>query len=65
MSKRFDFGGVNFGASDESVGARPVSVTPFSIAILGDFGGRANRGLFESQTVGERRPYLVDRDNLD
>jgi type VI secretion system protein ImpC len=67
MSKRFDFGGVNLRASnqEESVVGRPASETPFSIAILGDFSGRANRGLFEPQTVGERRPYLVDRDNLD
>src|SRR5215469_17960332 len=65
MSKRFDFGGVNLRASEEPVPARPTSETPFSIAILGDFSGRANRGLSEPQTVGERRPYLVDRDNLD
>jgi type VI secretion system protein ImpC len=67
MSKRFDFGGVNLRASngEESAVARPASETPFSIAILGDFSGRANRGLFEPQTVGERRPYMVDRDNLD
>ena len=65
MSKRFDFGGVNLWASEEPVLARPTSETPFSIAILGDFSGRANRGLSEPQTVGERRPYLVDRDNLD
>jgi type VI secretion system protein ImpC len=65
MSKRFDFGGVNLWASEERVLARPTSETPFTIAILGDFSGRANRGLSEPQTVGERRPHLVDRDNLD
>ena len=65
MSKRFDFGGVNLWASEERGLARPTSETPFSIAILGDFSGRANRGLSEPETVGERRPYLVDRDNLD
>jgi type VI secretion system protein ImpC len=65
MSKRFDFGGVNLWASEERVLARPTTETPFSIAILGDFSGRANRGLAEPETVGERRPYLVDRDNLD
>ena len=65
MSNRYDFGGVNLRASEESAIARPTSETPFCIAILGDFSGRANRGLVEPRTVGERRPYLVDRDNFD
>ena len=65
MSNRFDFGGVNLRASDESAVARPTSQTPFCIAILGDFSGRANRGLVEPKSIGERRPYLVDRDNFD
>jgi len=65
MSKRFDFGGVHLRATDESGARRPRSETPFSIAILGDFSGRANRGLLEPETVGERRPYRVDRDNFD
>jgi type VI secretion system protein ImpC len=65
MSNRFDFGGVNLRASDESAVARPTSEMPFCIAILGDFSGRANRGLAEPKTIGERRPYLVDRDNFD
>jgi len=65
MSNRFDFGGVNLRASEDSAVARPTSETPFCIAILGDFSGRVNRGLFEPKTIGERRPYLVDRDNFD
>jgi type VI secretion system protein ImpC len=65
MSNRFDFGGVNIRASEESAVARPTSETPFCIAILGDFSGRENRGLIEPKAVGERRPYLVDRDNFD
>jgi type VI secretion system protein ImpC len=65
MSKRFDFGGVNLRASEESAIARPTSETPFCIAILGDYSGRENRGLIEPKAVGERRPYLVDRDNFD
>jgi type VI secretion system protein ImpC len=65
MSNRFDFGGVNLRASEESAVARPTSETPFCIAILGDFSGRENRGLIEPKAVGERRPYLVDRDNFD
>ena len=65
MSNRFDFGGVNLRASEDGAVARPTSETPFCIAILGDFSGRANRGLFEPKTIGDRRPYLVDRDNFD
>jgi type VI secretion system protein ImpC len=65
MSNRFDFGGVNLRASEESAVAQPTSETPFCIAILGDFSGRENRGLIEPKTVGERRPYSVDRDNFD
>ena len=65
MSNRFDFGGVNLRASEEGAVARPTSETPFCMAILGDFSGRENRGLVEPKAVGERRPYLVDRDNFD
>jgi len=65
MSNRFDFGGVNLRASDESAPSRPTSETPFCIAILGDLSGRASRGLIDPKTVGERRAYLVDRDNFD
>ena len=65
MSNRFDFGGVNLRASEDSAVGRPTSGTPFSIAILGDFSGRAHRGLVEPKTIGERRPHLVDRDNFD
>ena len=65
MSNRFDFGGVNLRASEESTLARPTSETPFCIAILGDFSGRANRGLIDPKTIGERRPNLVDSDNFD
>src|SRR5580765_7597547 len=65
MSNRFDFGGVNLRASEEGAVAQPTSETPFCIAILGDFSGRANRGLVEPTTIGERRSHLVDRDNFD
>ena len=65
MPGRFDFGGVNLNAGESSAGARPSSETPFSMAILGDFSGRASRGLADVKTVGERRPILIDRDNFD
>ena len=65
MPKPFDFGGVNLTAGGESSNARPDSETPFRIAILGDFSGRAKRGIFEANTIAKRRILLVDRDNFD
>ena len=65
MPKPFDFGGVNLTAGEDSSGARPFSETPFRVAILGDFGGRANRGITEPKTISKRRAVLVDRDNFD
>jgi len=65
VSKPYDFGGVNLNAGEDSSGANPTSETPFCIAILGDFSGRANRGLTDPQSIGKRRAVLVDRDNFD
>ncbi|HTT19246.1 MAG TPA: type VI secretion system contractile sheath large subunit [Candidatus Sulfotelmatobacter sp.] len=65
MSNRFDFGGVNLRAEETGADSRPSSDAPFCIAILGDFSGRSNRRISDPKTVGERRPYLIDRDNFD
>jgi len=65
MPKPFDFGGVNLSAGEDSSGAHPMPETPFCIAILGDFTGRANRGISDAKTIGKRRAWLVDRDNFD
>ena len=65
MANRFEFGGVHMRAGEEGQGARPTPETPFCIAILGDFSGRANRGRFEAKSVGERKAHMVDRDNFD
>lgn len=65
MAKPFDFGGVNLTGGGDSSGARPTSEAPFCIAILGDFSGRANRGVCDPRTVAKRRAVLVDRDNFD
>jgi type VI secretion system protein ImpC len=65
MPKPFDFGGVNLSAGEDSSGAHPSDETPFCIAILGDFSGRANRGISDAETIGKRRAWLVDRDNFD
>jgi type VI secretion system protein ImpC len=65
MPKPFDFGGVNLTAGADSSSARPSPETPFRIVILGDFSGRANRGISEAKTIAMRRAVLVDRDNFD
>lgn len=53
-------------AGREQAQARPEAETPFRVAILGDFSGRANRGLLESgDALAARRPLMVDRDNFD
>src|SRR5258707_323571 len=65
MPKPFDFGGVNLTAGEDASGARPSPEVPFCIAILGDFSGRANRGICDAKTIGKRRALLIDRDNLE
>ena len=68
MAKPLSFGQVNL---DVSVGRdrssrKPEPETPFRIAILGDFSGRANRGCCETGgKLAKRRSILVDRDNFD
>jgi len=68
MSTRRSFGEIHLdvtaGRERRQVGPGPE--TPFRIAILGDFSGRANRGLSESgDALANRRPLLIDRDNFD
>jgi type VI secretion system protein ImpC len=41
---------------------RPDRDTPFRILVLGDFSGRASRGI---ATKGSRKPIAVDRDNFE
>jgi type VI secretion system protein ImpC len=65
MPKAFDFGGVNLSAGDDGSSAHPEPETPFCIAILGDFSGRANRGIADTKTISKRRAWLIDRDNFD
>lgn len=42
----------------------PDEETPFRIIVLGDFSGRANRGIADAQ-IAVRKPLPVDRDNID
>ncbi len=44
--------------------ARPRADTPFTILIMGDFSGRANRGAeTDGSDIHQRKLYRVDRDN--
>lgn len=65
MSKPISFGkiDVNIVSSIEMNKGVPDPEMPFRIAILGDFSGRTNRGIFESE-LANRKPLLVDRDNF-
>jgi type VI secretion system protein ImpC len=68
MSNRSSFGEIHLDvtAGREQSRVRPEPETPFRIAILGDFSGRANRGLSESgDALASRRFRLIDRDNFD
>jgi type VI secretion system protein ImpC len=68
MSTRHSFGEIHLDvtAGRERRQAKPDAETPFRIAILGDFSGRANRGFYESgDALARRRPLMIDRDNFD
>ena len=52
--------------SMEKAAQTPKAETPFRVAILGDFSGRANRGVCEpGDGIAKRRVWAVDRDTLD
>ena len=68
MARPFDFGDVQLDvtAGDERLAHAAEADTPFRIAILGDFSGRAHRGFCETGAkLANRRAVLVDRDNFD
>ena len=53
-------------ATMEEPDYRPDPETPFRVALIGDWSGRANRGLIaSSEELAHWRSLLVDRDNLD
>lgn len=66
MSKPISFEKVevNIVSTMEKTHGVPEPETPFRIAILGDFSGRTNQGIIDP-ALDNRRPLLVDRDNLD
>ncbi|MGE5486921.1 MAG: type VI secretion system contractile sheath domain-containing protein [bacterium] len=42
----------------------PEPDTPFRIAVLGDFSGRENRGIVDTD-IAARKTFRIDRDNID
>jgi len=67
MAKSFSFGKVDVGlfASTEQARGTPDPETPFRILLLGDFSGRASRGVCQPQDLAARKTVAVDRDNYD
>ncbi len=54
------------GTHDARQDARELDDTPFRIALVGDFTGRANRDAVErGRSLTARCPIRVDRDNVD
>lgn len=65
MTLPFSFGAIRIGArGDEDAPREQSEETPFRICVMGDFSGRASRGVREAK-LGGLRPVLVDRDNLE
>ncbi|MEW6600236.1 MAG: type VI secretion system contractile sheath large subunit [Nitrospirota bacterium] len=66
MPEPFSFGelDIEIVAQMEEARGAPDPETPFRIAILGDFSGRANRRISDNE-LADRKPLLVDRDNID
>lgn len=65
MKKPISFGSITMElvSSMEESKVRPEYGHPFRICILGDFSGRASRGIREP--LNARRPILIDRDIID
>jgi type VI secretion system protein ImpC len=68
MSDPITFGELEFKlvADMENAPMAPHPETPFRILVMGDFSGRANRGITPSGSpLTNQRPLPVDRDNFD
>ncbi|WP_319525605.1 type VI secretion system contractile sheath domain-containing protein [uncultured Desulfosarcina sp.] len=62
----FESIGVSMSTHPEGPRARPQADTPCKILIIGDFSGRANRGVeTDGSDIDRRTLYRVDRDNDD
>ena len=66
MAIQVSFGAVRIGTQEAPAKEESSSSAPFRLAVLGDFTGRASRGVCESgAALGKRKAVVVDRDNLE
>lgn len=66
MEKSISLGGVRFQlAGAESAQIDESASAAFHLAVLGDFSGRAHRGISEPSRIAGLRAVDVDRDNFD
>ena len=61
-SSRFNEIRLGFG---HQVAERPKANQPFRILLMGDFSGRASRGIVQTGDLATRKAVMIDRDNFD
>ena len=64
MARPIDFGEIKLTADGDDSLAHPTEDTPFCLAILGDFSGRASRDSSKGG-LANRRTLFLDRDNFN
>src|SRR5579862_9141051 len=65
MAIQISFGTIRTGVKEAEATELPPTKS-FRIAVLGDFTGRASRGVCETgAALAKRKPIVVDRDNLE
>jgi type VI secretion system protein ImpC len=66
MSNSSRFGEIRLGFGDQSPTVeRPTADQPFRILLMGDFSGRASRGICQTQDLATRKAMVIDRDNYE
>ena len=56
---------INLEAGAAKSPSQPSASSPFRMLVLGDFSGRANRGVNDAANLATRKLVTVDRDNFD
>jgi type VI secretion system protein ImpC len=68
MPNKYSFGGIQLDVAPgrQRIYEPPTEETPFRVAILGDFSGRASREIFESgPKLANQKAMVVDSDNFE
>lgn len=60
---KLSFGKIEISAGSDPASLEPATSSPFRLLVLGDFSGRASRGVVEP--IASRKPIRIDRDNFD